>query len=251
MSDDYKTYVPKVFVGTMHVDEGDFETCKDAIHKQVGCAIEHLVISGLNELDAHNELWNAWNLKRVHSKFDMFVKVDADTVLSSDTVVIDAWNLLQSTPGATGIQAPLHDYMSNKFINGLNIFSKNVHFKPVKDRLFCDRVDIANVNILRGNMLPKTLAPAGYHCHHSTHKQAFHYGLHRMLKRQYSIIANVRAAWDKEQDEIRAWALLGANSAKRYITASGFDYSDEEFEREFKKTSENFDSLVRKVLQDR
>ena len=42
----------------------------------------HEIISGLREHEAHNKLWEKWN--SVKAKHDLFVKIDADTVLNDE-----------------------------------------------------------------------------------------------------------------------------------------------------------------------
>ena len=118
---DYMKKTPKVFVGTLYVNEPQFEKCCDAISSQKGVEVTHSIIKGKSELEAHNILWNQWNT--VRSCYDMFVKVDADTVLR-EGVLQQAAELMTSDKRITGMQIPLHDYSTNVEIAGLNCFSQ-------------------------------------------------------------------------------------------------------------------------------
>lgn len=217
----------KVFVGTLYSGEGDFTKCVASIVEQQDIDITCSVISDLPEKEAHNALWDAWNdAKKDH---DIFVKVDADTVLQHPRVLKNVCDLFASNERLTGIQCWLHDYFTDGLIYGLNCYSRNVVFKRTEDNLFCDRVDTNHDQVLRGGALPKELFPAGQHCHHANELQAFHFGLHRQLKKQDNILHLVRKAWERDRDSIRAWALVGAHVAEQFRSNHRFNYTDPEF----------------------
>jgi hypothetical protein len=126
-----------VFVGTMFSGEGDFKYCCDAIKKQRSVGVTHCVITDLSEIDAHNKLWESWN--NVKHSYDLFIKVDADTVLSHNNIIANILSVFEANPDLTGLQAPLYDYYTDSMINGLNCFTKDVVFNVTSDKLFCDR----------------------------------------------------------------------------------------------------------------
>lgn len=237
----------KVFVGTMYCGEGDFDECCRAIINQKNVEIQHVVISNQPEKDAHNSLWKSW--RAVQSEgFDMFVKVDADTVLAHDEVLSELGAMMTTNPRITGIQAPLLDYFTDGNINGLNCFSPKVTFLDSKDPLFCDRqVDVGHDVTVKADGVVDRLKPAGYHCFRTNDKQSFHFGLHRALKNQIHIINSVKAAWKKNGDRQRALALLGALAAKKFASGSSFNYEDDQFLDEFKLTLEQFDVLKERL----
>jgi hypothetical protein len=242
------TQLPRVFVGTMYTQEGDFQQSLTAILAQEDVVVSHVIISGLKEKEAHNALWNAWRHQGPHN--DLFVKIDADTVLATTHTLRDFWDLFQTDPQITGAQAPLHDYFTDSLINGLNAFSTKVVFNDTKDELYCDRqVDTGHVRVVRGDELPLVLRPAGLHCHHATERQAFHYGLHRMLKGQRTNIDLVAAAWTRDRDRIRGFALLGADMAQLFVDNRRFNYQDPEFNAAFKVASLRYDELTNALSQ--
>lgn len=222
---------PKVFVGTLNCGEGDYNECCSAIKQQRGVEVTHISISNLTEKEAHNNLWQSWrDAKLTH---DMFVKVDADTVLSHQHVLLNFWEMMYSNPRITGIQAPLLDYFTDGYINGLNCFAPNVIFRDTADELFCDRqVDVNHDIVIKSNGVPASLKPAGYHCFHANKKQAFHFGVHRALKGQKNIIDLVKNAHQRHGDILRQIAILGAENAQSF-SKGGFNYNDEHFNSVF------------------
>lgn len=239
---------PRVFVGTMHYQEGDFQSCLRAVQGQRGISLTHFLVSGLGERRAHEELWAEWRIAA--PEHDVFVKVDADTVLAHEEVLVELWRLMVSDTRITGIQAPLHDFFTDGFINGLNAFSPRVTFRDSTDPLFVDRVDMGHDVIIQSGAVPTRLQPAGLHCHEATDAQAFHYGLHRALKGQAHVIDRVRSAWTKTNDRTRAMALLGARAASAFSDRCGFSYPDDRFKQALAAAIVSFDDLTDQVWRD-
>lgn len=233
---------PRIFVGTMHTQEGDFPTCIEAIQAQKNVVVSHHIISNLKEKDAHNALWRAWNSAK--SSNDLFVKIDADTVLASPDTLSQIWSLFESNPRLTSVQAPLHDYLTDGFINGLNAFSPKVIFNDTRDELYCDRVDTGHDMRIQSGDVPECLKPAGLHCHFANEQQAFHYGVHRALKGQRSILDKVLHAWKRDRDRIRGFALLGMHYSDQFVQNRRFNYADSEFVEAFKQASEEYDKHI-------
>lgn len=232
---------PRIFVGTMHACEGDFQMCIDMIRAQKDVIVNHFIVSGLREKEAHNALWRAW--RAAQDSNDLFVKVDADTVLASPHTLSQIWQLFAANSRLTSVQAPLHDYMTNGFINGLNAFSPKVIFNDTQDELYCDRVDTGHDIRIQSNEVPDCLKPAGLHCFHANDRQAFHYGVHRALKGQREVLARVRDAWNG--DRIRAFALIGAQMSPRFVQNRRFNYNDDEFQQAYEEAMTKYNQLVR------
>ncbi|MFZ4808750.1 MAG: hypothetical protein ACOYLQ_15960 [Hyphomicrobiaceae bacterium] len=218
----------RIFVGTLACGEAELDDCRQAVARQTGVQVRQLVIENRPELEAHNALWDAWNAER--HQHDLFVKVDADTVLMRDTALAEIGGLFED-PDVTGAQILLQDYFTDNLIAGLNSFSGAVKFHRSNDRLFTDRVDYGHVKVMKGPPVAH-LAPIGWHCLRPHARQAFHFGLHRALKKQNDVIGRVAEVWLRERDDARGWALAGAASAGFRFNAR-FDYSDKNFERKF------------------
>jgi len=234
---------PRVFVGTMYCGEGDMPECLESVLLQKGVEARQVIIRNMPEKAAHNALWAAW--REARDSHDLFVKVDADTVLAHDGVLRAVWGLFQGNTRVTGVQAPLNDYFTAGHINGLNCFSPKVTFRDTADELFCDRqVDVDHDVVIRSDQVGDALRPAGYHCYRATEAQAFHFGLHRALKRQVGTIAQVRAAYRREGGRMRALALIGAQASPNFA-AGGFNYTDERFRVALDGALRRFDELSR------
>jgi len=233
----------KIFVGTMHSQEGEFDACCKRIKEQFGVEVTHFIVTGLNEKDAHNALWDEWNKQKY--SHDLFVKVDADTILAGHDTLCNIAEQFTINPRLTGMQMPLYDYMTDDLINGLNAFSPAVIFSVSKDNLRCDRnVDTNHDVVIYGDTVPAHLIPAGHHCMSSTDQQAFHYGIHRALKNQRDIINKVRTAWHKHHDRARTLALLGAEMSRQFFTNQRFNYNDPEFIAAFDKAKHLLSHLL-------
>jgi hypothetical protein len=240
--------LPRVFVGTMYTQEGEFEGCLKQIQAQKGVIVSHVIIANMREKEAHNALWHAW--RHQGPSHDLFVKIDADTILASTNTLADIWEQFEQNPRVTGLQAPLQDYMTDSLINGLNAFSTKVVFNDTQDELYCDRqVDTNHDIVLREKDLPARLIPAGFHCWNSTDKQAFHFGVHRMLKGQRTTIDKVHAAWDRDHDRPRAFALIGAKMSPRFAANRMFNYADPLFQATFDEASQHYDELIAQLTR--
>lgn len=233
--------IPKIFVGTLYSGEGDYVKCIEAINEQTSVLITHTVINRLPEREAHNALWQQWNV--IKENYDLFVKIDADTVLCHGNVLSDIWELFVKNNRVTGVQAPLHDYMTDELINGLNCFSPRVKFNRTTDELFCDRnVDTCHDVVLRKQDLPQSMIPAGYHCHYSSEVQAFHYGFHRALKKQSLQLEKVLEQWKIYGDKLRGLALIGAAKSKSMNT---HNYTDNQFQKCFDSVISNYEDNIK------
>jgi hypothetical protein len=162
----------------------------------------------------------------------MFVKVDADTVINDD-VLYEFSLIMKANPRVTGMQASLMDFFTLKFINGLNCFGPSVEFLDTVSELYCDRnVDVGHDLVIKADLLPEALRPAGYHCFFSSDKQAFHFGVHRALKNQHNILKDVYAANQTTFDVRRKLVLMGAKVSALFKNG-GFNYDDELFKEQF------------------
>src|SRR3954447_18957837 len=93
---------PRVFVGTLFSGEAEFDESQSMIRRQEGVAVETHVTSGLPELEAHNALWAAWEAAK--KRHDLFVKIDADTILVDEGALSRIHGLFAGDPDVTGAQ---------------------------------------------------------------------------------------------------------------------------------------------------
>ena len=203
----------KVFVGTLHSGEAEFEECCESVRSQQNVEVYQYVISGLPQQEAHAALLSAWN--EAAPSFDVFVKVDADTILQTPMILSGIATLLTSRSGPTIVQIPLQDYFTDKPICGLNAFSSEVRFELDLDARFTDRAGFTPAYRFTANEY-RHLIPVGLHgkCPHFS--QAFFFGLHRMQKKQYDTFHDVAKAWKHSGGTGREYALYGAVAALCY-----------------------------------
>lgn len=243
---------PRVFFGTMNSGEGEFEKCCESISKQKDLQNNrHFVVSGLKEVEAHNTLWDAWESEK--ADFDLFVKVDADTILW-DGIVSQVWRgAFQADPRVTGVQLKLFDFFTEAPISGLNFFSPRVRFAR-SSGLYPDRVDSGHDVVLKGKDV-EFLGFAGSHCSAPTEIQAFHFGFHRMLKGQYDVLRRVYDAWKRESTlspdydkQKRTFALMGALQASLNLPASA-NYDDTFFHHGLEMCRSSSPELRRMMIE--
>lgn len=250
MSNVKKNTHAKVFIGTIECGEADFDFCKKAIASQSGVSFDHFIVSNLPEKEAHERLYQRWNDEK--KNYDLFLKIDADTVLSSNDVVSTYVSMFENNASLTGIQAFLYDYFTDSYIFGLGCVKNTVTIATKVDPLYCDRVDTNHQIVLRGNQLPKVLNPAGYHCFHASEAQALHYGLHRGKKRHDDTMVKVLSAWkNNDNDRKRGMALIGFFLASTFgSNVVNFNYADEAFRKLYDTSITQYEKLLQFMLAD-
>ena len=217
----------RVLVGTLYSAEKEFMESRNSALKQQYCRVDHYVIKDLNEYDAHNLLWKVLNSRT--DSYDLFVKLDADTILGKLNLFHTVHERLISK-SLDGIQLSLLDYYSQSSIYGLGIFLPRVRFMQSRSRLFADRaIDRQKFKIGRNQDIG-FLEDAGFHCSYPSAEQSYRYGLHRWKKGQLDLMRLVLQNWILERDSARGWALIGAIMAekKRFISVN---YGGQNFQK--------------------
>jgi hypothetical protein len=238
-----------VYVGTMRCAEAEAEDSASSVAEQDGIELTHHVVSDLPEIDAHRELYGKWNEAKATRGYDMFVQVDADTVIAHKRVLFECWRALTAARAKnfTSIQAPLHDYLTDSYVLGLNCYSTDVVFLLPGDNLYCDR-STQNNRTLGPAGLPDCIKPAGLHSPRPSLPQAFHFGVHRGLKNQHQIRKNVLEAYKRDPSKSRGVALLGFHESPAFAKHRKFCYSDAEFQDALEYVLKNYDRLIATVV---
>ena len=215
-----------ILIVTLENGENEFKECVEMINKQVSEDFKHVIVSGLNELNAHLELGKIWNMER--GNYRLLVKIDADSILMSENS-LEKISELFLTSQITGAQIKMFDYFSNDLISGLNVFSNQVSFSSPKTKLRPDNIDLGNTKILKGSKV-EYLEPIAWHCKYPSNKQSFVYGFHRTLKNQKLIMRKVANEWIAHNDDSRKWAIIGSlNASKKKLMR--FNYSSDKAAR--------------------
>jgi hypothetical protein len=169
----------KILVGTLHVIENELEDCLAAIRAQTHPAHDLFVISGKPNKEAHDVLYQTF-MDRA-GEVDLFIKIDADMVLTRPTFFQEVVERFTSDQELTHLMISVHDWMTDSSIMGLHVF-RSGHCWRVggnnNESLFVDVVDV-NEKISKDR---NSLAPAAVHCGNPSLFQAFHFGLHKAVK---------------------------------------------------------------------
>jgi len=227
-----------IFIGTLFNGESEFLEHAKAIHFQEKVIIKHHVIKNLPEHKAHEQLWIDWQANK--HNFDLFVKIDADTVLNRKTALFEIAKLFEQI-NVTGAQIKIFDYFSCSLISGINAFNSEVKFKKKVNKLFPDKVDYNHKIVLKGELV-SNLEPIAFHCLTPNPRQSFYYGFHRMIKKQNRILELVASNWLVNKDSGREWALRGALCASKAHLAKIF-YNSSNVEKIYLK-NQNIDAKI-------
>ena len=166
----------RLYVGTLHTIENEFEECVAAIHRQAHRNFKHFVFSGLGNEESHAALFGDFASKR--DRFDLMVKIDADMVIQNEHLFekIEA-QFLRTDLKVLSIA--VHDWFSDRLISGLNTYRNDISWRGDEGKLFVDSVQVLeNERELDWDHL----APAALHCPNPSPFQAFHFGLHKAMK---------------------------------------------------------------------
>ena len=169
----------KILVGTLHVIENELDDCLAAIRKQTHPAHDLFVISGKPNKEAHDVLYQTF-MDRA-GEVDLFIKIDADMVLTRPTFFQEVVERFASDQELTHLMISVHDWMTDSSIMGLHVFRSSHRWHvggESKESLFVDVVDV-NEKIIKDREI---LAPAAVHCADPSPFQAFHFGLHKAVK---------------------------------------------------------------------
>lgn len=229
-----KKFTPKILVGTLSCGEAEASLCCEQVAIQTSVNVQHVLFENLTELEAHRQLFTLWNRER--SNYDLFVKIDADTILNSHDALIRAWSFFEKNDDVTAIQVGLFDFFTQKMIAGLNMFRPSVHFDLPQDRLFCDRVEEKGHRQLLTIEDTKSLYPIADHCRFPSERQAFHFGYRRWAKGQITIIEDLLQAWQADPNVGRLWALSGVYIAFLEGIVDDSSYDNAQFIQQFYKS---------------
>ena len=231
---------------TLACGEAELQVCKEAIAEQEYVHVEHLVFEGYSELEGHKHLFGAWNKKR--HEFDLFVKIDADTILEHPKALFQLWCYFRDNSDLTAVQTGLLDYFTNTMIAGLNSFSSDVTFSMPNDTLYCDRIsENGHRKVLKPNDTLE-IYPIARHCVAPHDKQSFHYGYRRWMKGQTDIIKNCLVAWQEIGGDGRFWALIGAREAYMFRLKDA-SYDNETFMTLFDNAKQNINTNKFSITQ--
>jgi hypothetical protein len=214
----------KVLVGIMHCGENEYGKCIEAVRGQTHECVDVFSVEGLRNREAHWKLYQTFMSRA--EEYDLFVKLDADMVLTRRTFLEEAEEWFKANPGVDDLQIAVWDFFTERLIFGLHVYSSRMRWSEPRDNLFVDYVD----TIWRRKDDKDLLAPAAYHCPDPSCFQAFHFGLHKAVKvtqyhRQRAEKIGRKVHWEnirrladvylRTKEERREYAVIGAWCALR------------------------------------
>jgi hypothetical protein len=129
------------------------------------------------------------------------------------------------------MQVALHDFYTDKSLNGVGIFTPQVYFEidDNEKSLRCDRGDKGHNLKLNSDFTKEiNLYPYGIHGKNPNKYQLFRFGAYRMKKAQYEVLKNCFLAHKKhhKEDNRRLFCLYGAYL---YDKLDIVDYNNKDF----------------------
>jgi hypothetical protein len=221
----------KVFVGTLYSGENEYEECLASIRSQTFRDFDHFVFKHLPNKEAHHTLFKSF-LDRA-GEYDILIKIDADVVLASDTILEKIVDKMRHDAGIDILAVAVHDFFTDMLINaGMATYRNTVMWDYGKETMFVDHAEVRSGREVYDDW---ELAPAGVHCKNPAPWQAFHYGLHRGLKSiqqtnssgHWSYLERVWANFLRTGDTRMGLAVLGAELAYAgRLAPSDVDYTN-------------------------
>lgn len=211
---------PRILIGTLHVDENEFDACKEALSAQTYTSRVHHVISGQPNAEAHRQLYRHFMDNR--DDYELFIKLDADMVLRTPQTLAQIVGEFEKAPDLDHAVFLVHDWISDLSIIGMHVFSNRVSWDMTDEQLF---VDPDPQRPGQKKIFTQSPSPVALHSPDPTPGQAFRFGVHRSSKIlqpsrwwvdraqadfQWTLLTSILTSYQREGDRRRLLALLGA-----------------------------------------
>ena len=168
----------RVLIGILHSGENEFDQCIAALRRQSYPHWEQFVLANLPEHEAHERLYARF--MESAEEFDLFLKLDADMVLSAPDKLGAAVRLFEQSPSLDHAVFRVQDWMTQTPIIGIHMFRNQVRWPTRNNGLFLDSPPM--VQGKRRYYIRRAPSPLALHSPDPSLVQAFRYGLHRGLK---------------------------------------------------------------------
>jgi hypothetical protein len=249
----------KILVLMLYSGENEYAESRQALDRQTHGNWELKVFSDLPEKEAHLALYR--EIMRCGGSYDIYVKMDADMVLSDDDALSRIGQFYAAHPDADQVNFALHDMMSDSHIMGLITFTGRARWDlESTEALFVDQMPVIPGHCFTvWNPQPRI----ALHCPDPNDFQAFHFGAHRMMKAlqrhrrpkrwiqsalQWRLLGKVWRLAGRKDDARRAYMMLGACAAWRgLLGADAVNYRSASLAAAFERYSARLaqDDLIR------
>lgn len=169
----------KFLIGILYCGESQYEACKAAIEAQSHTDWELFEVKDLPNHEAHQTLFQTFSDNS--SKFDAFVKIDADMELCHNDFLKELALYFTSHASIDQVTMKVDDFFTGRLIWGLNAFRSSVVFSN-SDEVYTDKAAQVEEGRFAHLKRHKTLVPAAWHGFNPTDYQAFYFGCHKAVK---------------------------------------------------------------------
>lgn len=211
----------RILIGTLYSGENEFDECIESVKNQTYNNVEHIFFKYLPNKEAHDTLYKTF-MERA-DEFDYFIKLDADMVFNTDKALEIILDYFSNDPEIDHLVTVVDDRYSDTLIQGLHAFSKRARWEQNNENLFVDHNPVIPG---KKKVLREFPAPLVKHCPNPSNFQAYHFGVHRVLKAfqpgradfngsqsqsQWKLIRNVYDHFLDTRDIRLGFCILGAN----------------------------------------
>lgn len=230
----------KIMIITLYSGENEYDSCKESVRiQECSYEVHHVCIENKPKLEAHNLLYSM--IMEKERDFDYFVKLDADMVFTSSASLQE---IIESAVKnkVDRFSIPVHDYMTDKMIWGLNVYKAGMQWELSTNAIFTDQQKVLVDYRVKNKVLTKETSLVS-HASKPTNLQAYLFGVHRASKitqdrtfipcisnsyAQYKVLADVSSVYIKTKSIVHGYALIGAYAMlKRSLSRS--DMEDKRF----------------------
>ena len=220
----------KFLVLTLYCGEGEFERCKSSVQKQKGVDVQQVIFSNMGNVEAHEALYR--RIMEERDNFDLFIKLDADMVLSRDTALDEIADYFRREIELDHLVLPVFDWPSRQQVQGITVFGRRVRWAFPLNPLSPDSNPI---RVGKKRVIPTLATELVRHMQAPTREQCYLYGFHKGLKiaqrggfldrpslaiTHYAALLRVRDIFLSEEGVSRALILNGARDAIRSRVAT-------------------------------
>ena len=168
----------QVLVGTLYSGENEFEQCVEMLTCQSYCHRTQFAVEHMAERAAHDELYTRF----MHDagEYDLFLKLDADMVLSDSESLAAAVALFEKSPDLDHAVFTVKDWMTGTEIVGIHMYRSHVRWPKCTGRVMTDPTPV--LQGARQVFARRPPSPLAVHSPDPNPAQAFRFGLRCAIK---------------------------------------------------------------------
>ena len=168
----------QVLIGTLYSGENEFDRCVEMLARQSYCYRSHFIIEHMPERAGHDELYARF----MHhaGEYDLFLKLDADMILSDPGSLAAAVRLFEQSPELDHAVFTVQDWMTRSAIVGLHMYRSRARWPKCTNRFVTDPPPALTGE--RRSFARRPPSPLAAHSPDPNPAQAFRFGLRCAIK---------------------------------------------------------------------